>query len=142
MGVKSFDNTGEKINRSKRKRPVCPYCGKQIAFSDLFDNRKYANARCKNCNRNYRIWYPRKAYLYGICIVVFSIALYLLLFPSGERDVPVYLIPIFVLFYTLFACLTPFLIRTKKMPEKTSTDTVVIRKQSRSSPNVGKKRNF
>lgn len=97
----------------KLQLPICPYCGQQAGYADVFVAKNKPSYKCRNCGKELSFLIRSALYKLFVFAQIVSISIFVVAFvlPSFWCKLGLALVfLIFVGFYTL----SPFLIRFEK----------------------------
>lgn len=104
----------------KIKSPVCPNCGKKLAYAGLWDERKYETGHCSYCGAKFEIYYPPSSFLLLTIVTVCTLFVSLLsMFISKNGSVSIFLLPIFLIVYIAMYFYMPTTIQPTLVKETT-----------------------
>ncbi len=101
-----------------RKRPSCPYCGKEIPYGQLWDFRKSSSCRCSSCKSIFKISYPPSSFRLVLWISAAALVVCILLALLFHGEVPIFLLPVILLVSFGLYFYLPLTMQTKTVQKK------------------------
>ena len=99
----SYEEKMMKKHKLFRKRPSCPYCGKEIPYGQLLDFRKSSSCLCSSCKSIFKISYPPSSFRLVLWISAAALVVCILLALLFHGEVPIFLLPVILLvFFVLY----------------------------------------